>query len=61
MIGKIYKTRYPELTFREIEKDLWRIFSQFEGDKSPGCVGPHYHSKLELLSDLDRYAKECGL
>ena len=55
------KTRYPELTFREIEKGLWRIFSQFEGETKPGCVGPHYHSKKELLADLDRYAKECGL
>lgn len=61
MIGKIYKTQFPELTFSEIEKGIWRVFSQWEGETKRSAVGPIFRSKIELLCSLPAYAKECGL
>ena len=61
MIGKVYITRYPELTFQEIEKGIWRIFSKWDDENKFACTGPVYRSKSELLCDLERFARECGL
>ncbi len=58
---KQFKTSYKELTFAQIEKGTWRIFSQWEGETHPSAVGKLYASKIELLCDIDRYARECGL
>lgn len=57
----MYKTRYPEITFSQVTKGVWRIFTQWEEEDHPSAVGPCYASKIELLCDVDRYAKECGL
>jgi len=59
MKRKIYVTRYPELGYMRIDNKIWRIVSK-EDIKDPGAVGPYYHSKMELLADLDRYAKDYG-
>ena len=49
----VYKTRFPELGFTKTVKD-WRFVDTSTGS----VVGKQYHSKLELLADLTRYAKE---
>jgi hypothetical protein len=50
----VYKTRFPELSYMKHAADLWRVI-----DTETGCaVGQHYRTRIELLSDLDRYASE---
>lgn len=61
MVAKMYKTSYKELTYSQITKGVWRIFSQWEEEDHSSAVGKLYASKIELLCDIDRYAKECGL
>lgn len=53
--GKAYKTRFKELIYRNMG-DHWRIFD-VDGD---AAVGPQFHSRIELLCDLERYAKFFG-
>ena len=57
----MHKTAYKELTYSQIEKGVWRIFSQWEEEDRPGAIGKCYASKVELLCDLTRVASECGL
>ena len=47
------RTRFPELSYSETSKGLWRI-----QDADGAEIGPHYASKAELLADLDRYAAD---
>ena len=58
---KMYKTAYPEITYSQVVKGTWRIFTQWEEEDHPSAVGKFYASRIELLCDLERYAKECGL
>lgn len=51
----IYKTRFAELGYVHDAPGLWRVVDM----KTESRVGPQYHSKEELLADLDRYAREC--
>ena len=57
---KVYKTRFEGLTYTKLAPGLWR-FMWGDEDNKPAVVGPMYHSKMELLCDVDRYAKEWGL
>jgi len=50
-----HETAYPELTYSNLEKGLWRF--SVEGRS----VGPLYRTRAALLADLDRYALEYGL
>lgn len=52
---KEYKTRYPELNYFH-NVDHWRIIAT----DTHSSVGPYYHSRAELLADLERYASEYG-
>jgi hypothetical protein len=61
MPQKLHSTRYPELKYGLVCPGTWRIFSKWEGETEYGAVGPQYPTKTELLCDLDRYAKGCGL
>lgn len=58
----IQKTRYMGLGFYNQEAGLWRVVdihdSLLNSQGVPRTVGPMYASKAELLSDLDRYARE---
>ena len=54
---RINKTRFPELGFANFGRGLWRIVALDESG-NPQVVGPQYHSKVELLPDLPRYARE---
>jgi hypothetical protein len=57
---KYNRTRFPELDYAQICRGCWSFFNVDEtGYRSK--VGPHYATKIELLCDLDRYAKEFGL
>jgi hypothetical protein len=58
---KLYKTRYPELEYAKLDTGLWMLFAVDELDGTRSNVGRHYHSKIELLADLNRYATEYGL
>jgi hypothetical protein len=53
----IKKTRYPELCYTKSMPGLWRIVTSEDG----AHIGPHYHSERELLTDLDRYARDYGV
>ena len=48
-------TRFPGLFYRQDDIHLWRWYV------GGYAVGPHYHSKVELLADMKRYAIEYGL
>ena len=61
MTQKLHSTRYPELKYGLVCPGTWRIFSKWEGETEYGAVGPQYPTKTELLCDIDRYAKGCGL
>ena len=50
------RTRFSDLSYRCDAPGLWRIVAT-DTDSS---IGPYYASKAELLSDLERYAKEYG-
>lgn len=54
---RIFKTRFPELGFAKCGKNDWR----FVATEGWTTVGPYYASKVELLCDLDRYAREYGV
>jgi hypothetical protein len=50
----IYETRFPELSYMKHAANLWRVI-----DTGTGCaVGQQYRTRIELLSDLNRYASE---
>jgi hypothetical protein len=51
-------TRIKEITYDKVGTD-WRIFQADIGEK-PGVTGPIYHSKSELLGDLNRVITEWG-
>jgi hypothetical protein len=57
---KYHRTRFPELDYANICKGVWSFFN-VDPDGRRNKVGPHYASKVELLCDLERYAKEFGL
>ncbi|MNC69889.1 hypothetical protein D3C76_165240 [compost metagenome] len=58
----IQKTRYMGLGYYNQQPGLWRVVdihdSLLNSQGVPRAVGPQYASKAELLSDLDRYARE---
>lgn len=47
-------TRFKELAFEKKGPSLWRVVCTETGK----AVGPQYRTKTELLSDLERYARE---
>jgi hypothetical protein len=50
------KTRNKHLDLGKIAPNMWSFF-----DVSTGCqVGPIYHTKIEALADLERYARDAG-
>lgn len=51
-------TRYKELGYWQAGPGLWRILDLTDG--APSEVGPFYRSKVELLTDLARYARQFG-
>ena len=56
-------TRYPNLGYAQIAPGAWRILQRDDEKGSfigAHCTGPIYPTKTELLSDLDRVAKEWG-
>jgi hypothetical protein len=53
---RVHKTRYAELGYSCIVRNLWRIIDQSTGR----AVGPQYKSRGELLADLARYAAVFG-
>ena len=52
---KTKRTRYSELGYAKTGR-IWRMVDMDSGS----VVGPHYVTQIELLSDLDRYAREYG-
>lgn len=58
----IRSTRYPELGYVQVGKDLWRLVDK--QNAHPGgyaaCIGPQYCTKAELLADLERMAQQYG-
>jgi len=56
------KTRYPNFRYAQIAPGVWRIIQSDDPNGSfiGGSTGPIYHSKTELLTDLDRVAREWG-
>lgn len=58
----IHSTRYIGLGYANTNpagKAYWRIIDLHEC-KTERVVGPIYSTKVELLADLDRYAKTWG-
>jgi hypothetical protein len=51
-----YRTRFPELDYQMQGRGNWRVIDNDGGH----AVGPSYASKIELLADLPRYAREYG-
>ena len=49
-------TRFKELKYANVTVGLWRIVDA----STEQTVGPHYRTKVELLADLTRYAKDFG-
>lgn len=52
----IRPTRYPELSYTQVDRSCWRFIDNSTGNP----VGPQYRTMRELLTDLDRYAKFFG-
>jgi hypothetical protein len=61
MALKMHKTSFEELTYANICPGTWRIFAKWDKEDNCRAVGPQYATKIELLCDLQRFAKECGL
>ena len=57
---RIQKTRFTALGYCKFDTNYWRIIALESGDHYGCVVGPHYHSKAELLADLTRYATDYG-
>jgi hypothetical protein len=53
----IHPTRFEELGYAKLAPGLWRVVDTSAGD---AVVGPHYRTRVELLTDLERYATEYG-
>ena len=51
------KTRFPELNYACFGRGHW----QFIDASTDSQVGPFYHSQVELLADLERYAAIFGI
>lgn len=49
-------TRFAELNYRNVDRGLWRIVDVSTGSD----IGPHYRTREELLSDLERFADLFG-
>jgi hypothetical protein len=52
----LHRTRYKELGYSRITRDLWRLIDLETG----ADIGPYYRTKAELLGDLTRYATDYG-
>ena len=52
----VWPTRFAELGYCKHAANLWRIVALDTNQ----AVGPQYRSKMELLADLPRYAKDYG-
>lgn len=50
----IFKTRFKEIGVHQTHENEWRFVCIETGKE----VGPHYKGKLEIYSDLTRYAKD---
>lgn len=58
----LHPTRYAGLRYANTNPagaPVWRIVDAHEADRA-AAVGEVYHSRSELLADLDRYAKTWG-
>lgn len=53
--GPIHPTRFPDLRYQRQGDGNWRIL-ELDGF----AVGPQYPTRLELLSDLERFAEVYG-
>jgi len=53
----IYKTRFKELGFWQIEPGCWSFVDLTD---TPRQVGAHYATKAELLANCEQYATEFG-
>ena len=49
-------TRFPCLMYGQTAPSCWRVIDAHETRRA--AVGPMYRTREELLSDLDRYARE---
>ena len=50
------QTRFPGLMYGQVAPSCWRVIDAHETRRA--AVGPMYRTREELLSDLDRYARE---
>jgi len=56
---KVYETRYDRLGYSNMFPGRWKFIDLTDnGTPYTSSIGPNYHSRMELLSDLDRFAKE---
>lgn len=53
----VHRTRFPELGYVKIDNACWQFIDLNQPDRM-AQVGPHYKTKVELLADLERYARE---
>jgi len=56
-LDKQFKTRFKELNYCKIPPNQW----SFVSTETNQPIGMRYASKVELLADLDRFAREYGL
>ena len=54
--GTLRPTRFPELAYWRQLSNLWRIVDT----ETENAIGPHYRTRAELLSTLDRFASQYG-
>ncbi len=68
-VSKIYPkyatTKYKELGYAMTASREWRFVdlncpSSTGNPAGPSCIGPHYRSETDLLSDLDNFAEQFG-
>lgn len=59
MNSTVRSTRFAILGYRQDAPGLWRIYDTSD-PRRPAAVGPHYRTKMELLADLPRYARDFG-
>lgn len=50
------KTRFPELNYAYFGRGHWQIVDAEDNAQ----IGPFYHSREELLGDLERFAAVFG-
>jgi hypothetical protein len=59
---KLHQTRIAALPYINVKPGLWRIVDAHNNSPKSfwecHTVGPQYKSKIELLTDFDRYSRE---